>query len=199
MSIKVNLLPEARIAKLRNRSRKTRYIAAAGLVGTSVLAAIVVLIMLQVFLVSTFAQGDFNIGKLNTDIDKYKNTEQVSATLQANLASFYTLNNSRTYASRIFSNLFKAVPDNITISSVAIDNKGIVTISGTTDSYISVSKFASTLQLYNVDYLPQPDLERKPIFIDPSITSVSKAQEGKVSFSIGFKVDQSLLKQQRSQ
>ena len=198
MSIQINLLPEARMAKLRNKSKKTRYIAVASVVGGSVAAISIVLIMLQVFLVGTFAQGEDKIKNLNADISKSVTTEQVSATLQANLASFYTLNNSRTYASRIFSNLFKAVPENIVITSVGIDSKDVISISGTTDSFADVSKFAAILELYNLDYLPQPDLERKAVFTDTLIVSVSKSTDGQVSFSITCKVDQALLKQQRS-
>ena len=198
MSIQINLLPEARMAKLRNKSKKTRYIAVASVVGGSVAAISIVLIMLQVFLVGTFAQGEDKIKNLNADISKSSTTEQVSATLQANLASFYTLNNSRTYASRIFSNLFKAVPENITITSVGIDSKDVISVSGTTDSFADVSKFAAVLELYNLNYLPQADLERKAVFTDTLIVSVSKSTDGKVSFSITCKVDQALLKQQRS-
>jgi len=47
MSIQINLLPEARMAKLRNKSKKTRYIAIASVMGGSLLAVSVVLIMLQ--------------------------------------------------------------------------------------------------------------------------------------------------------
>jgi len=198
MSIQINLLPEARMAKLRNKSKKTRYIAIASVVGGSVAAISIVLIMLQVFLVGTFAQGEDKIKNLNADISKSSTTEQVSATLQANLASFYTLNNSRTYASRIFSNLFKAVPENIVITSVGIDSKDVISISGTTNSFADVSKFAAVLELYNLNYLPQADLERKAVFTDTLIVSVSKSTDGQVSFSITCKVDQALLKQQRS-
>jgi len=198
MSIQINLLPEARMAKLRNKSKKTRYIAVASVVGGSVAAISIVLIMLQVFLVGTFAQGEDKIKNLNADISKSVTTEQVSATLQANLASFYTLNNSRTYASRIFSNLFKAVPENIVITSVGIDSKDVISISGTTNSFADVSKFAAVLELYNLNYLPQADLERKAVFTDTLIVSVSKSTDGQVSFSITCKVDQALLKQQRS-
>jgi len=198
MSIQINLLPEARMAKLRNKSKKTRYIAIAAVMGGSLLAVAIVLIMLQVFLVGTFAQGEDKIKNLNADISKSSTTEQVSATLQANLASFYTLNNSRTYASRIFSNLFKAVPENIVITSVGIDSKDVISISGTTNSFADVSKFAAVLELYNLNYLPQADLERKAVFTDTLIVSVSKSTDGQVSFSITCKVDQALLKQQRS-
>ena len=199
MNIQINLLPEARMLKLHNKSKKTRYITIASVMGISVTAVAVVLIMLQVFLVGTYAQGENKIKDLDATISKSVSTEQSAATLQANLASFYSLNSSRTYASRIFSNLFKAVPENITISSVSIDSKDMISISGTTGSFLDVSKFATILELYNLDYLPQPDLERKAVFTEPAIVSVSKSDDGKVSFSITCKVNQALLKQQRKQ
>lgn len=199
MNIQINLLPEARMLKLHNKSKKTRYITIASVMGISVTAVAVVLIMLQVFLVGTYAQGENKIKDLDATIAKSVSTEQSAATLQANLASFYSLNSSRTYASRIFSNLFKAVPENITISSVSIDSKDMISISGTTNSFLDVSKFATILELYNLDYLPQPDLERKAVFTEPRIESVSKSDDGKVSFSITCKVNQALLKQQRKQ
>ncbi len=199
MNIQINLLPEARMLKLHNKSKKTRYITIASVMGISVTAVAVVLIMLQVFLVGTYAQGENKIKDLDATIAKSVSTEQSAATLQANLASFYSLNSSRTYASRIFSNLFKAVPENITISSVSIDSKDMISISGTTGSFLDVSKFATILELYNLDYLPQPDLERKAVFTEPAIVSVSKSDDGKVSFSITCKVNQALLKQQRKQ
>ena len=199
MNIQINLLPEARMLKLHNKSKKTRYITIASVMGISVTAVAVVLIMLQVFLVGTYAQGENKIKDLDATIAKSVSTEQSAATLQANLASFYSLNSSRTYASRIFSNLFKAVPENITISSVSIDSKDMISISGTTGSFLDVSKFATILELYNLDYLPQPDLERKAVFTEPRIESVSKSDDGKVSFSITCKVNQALLKQQRKQ
>ncbi len=199
MNIQINLLPEARMLKLHNKSKKTRYITIASVMGISVTAVAVVLIMLQVFLVGTYAQGENKIKDLDATIAKSVSTEQSAATLQANLASFYSLNSSRTYASRIFSNLFKAVPENITISSVSIDSKDMISISGTTNSFLDVSKFATILELYNLDYLPQPDLERKAVFTEPRIESVSKSDNGIVSFSITCKVNQALLKQQRKQ
>jgi hypothetical protein len=52
------------------------------------------------------------------------------------------------------------------------------------------------LELYNVDFLPQPDLDRKAVFTNVSISSVNKA-EGKTSFSITFDVQKDVLKGQK--
>ncbi len=197
MSIKVNLLPEARLVRLKNQAKKRSYLAIASLVGGIVAAIVIVLIMLQVFLISTFSQGEVKIDSLNAEINKSNTLEQNASTLQANLAVFYALNSSRTHVTRTFSNFFKAVPDNVAISSIAIDGAGVVSVAGTTASFADVSKFAYMLELYNLNYLPQPDLERKAVFTAVSIQSVSKSTEGgtaNVSFTMTFKVSQEVLK-----
>ncbi len=198
MSIHINLLPEARLIKLRNQGKKRTYATIAGLVGGLVLATIIIIGMLQVFLISTYAVNEGKINSLNKELVSTKDMEQKSATLQANLASFYELNKNRTYASRIFTNLFEAIPENVSISSVEIDDQDIVTVTGVTDSFADVAKFAESLKQYNVNYKPQADLERKPIFTEVSISSVSKdGNTTKVNYSISFKVDRELIKGQQ--
>lgn len=168
--------------------------------GGITLATIIVFGMLQVFLLSTYAVNENRIKSLTKEIDVNHDMEQSAATLQGNLASFYALNTNRTYASRVFSNLFKAIPGNITINSFQIDDQDKVTVSGTADSFADVSKFAESLKQYNVDFLPQKDLERKPIFMDVTITSVSKdTNTGKVNYSLTFNVDKELIKKQKSE
>lgn len=200
MNIQVNLLPEARMLRLRNKSKKKTYATLTGLVGGIILATIIVLGMLQVFLISTYAVNENQIKTLTNELDSTKDTELNAATLQGNLASFYNLNTNRTYASRVFTNLFNTIPGNITITSFQIDDQDKVTISGTADSFADVSVFAESLKQYNVDYKPQKDLERKPIFTDVSITSVTKdTNTGKVNYSLSFSVDKELLKKQKSE
>lgn len=200
MSILINLLPEARMLRLKNKAKKKTYATITGLVGGIMLATIIVFGMLQVFLISSYAVNENRIKTLTKEQLTTKDIEQSAATLQGNLASFYTLNANRTYASRVFTNLFNTIPGNITISSFQIDDEDKVTISGTADSFADVSKFAESLKQYNVDYKPQKDLERKPIFKDVTITSVSKdTNTGKVNYSMTFNVDKELLKKQKSE
>jgi Tfp pilus assembly protein PilN len=197
MNIQVNLLPEARLHKLKNDSRKKFYGTLTGLIAAAFIAAIILFVMLQGFLLATYNLNKTKIADLNKSLDSSKDLEEKASTLQANLASFYQLNSNRTYASRVFTNLSKVTPSNITIDSLQIDNKNLVTISGTTDSYSDVSRFGESLAQYNVNYLPQPELDRKPIFKDIAIVSVTKdTTSGKVNFSITFNVDANLLKKQ---
>ena len=197
MNIQVNLLPEARMHKLRNASKKKTYATIAGLAGGIALAAIIVFLMLQGFLTATYAANNNKINSLNKELESSKPMEQEAATLQNNLASFYQTNKNRTYVTRFFTNFFKMIPDFVKIDSVSIGGDNTVTIAGTTNSFADVSRFANLLEQYNLNYLPQPDLDRVAIFTDANFTSVSKdTNTGKTTFSMTFKVDQDLLKKQ---
>ena len=197
MNIQVNLLPEARMHKLRNASKKKTYATIAGLAGGIALAAIIVFLMLQGFLTATYAANNNKINSLNKELESSKPMEQEATTLQNNLASFYQTNKNRTYVTRFFTNFFKMIPDFVKIDSVSIGGDNTVTIAGTTNSFADVSRFANLLEQYNLNYLPQPDLDRVAIFTDANFTSVSKdTKTGKTTFSMTFKVDQDLLKKQ---
>jgi Tfp pilus assembly protein PilN len=183
--------------KLRNASKKKTYATITGLAGGIALAAIIVFLMLQGFLTATYAANNNKINSLNKELESSKPMEQEAATLQNNLASFYQTNKNRTYVTRFFTNFFKMIPDFVKIDSVSIGGDNTVTIAGTTNSFADVSRFANLLEQYNLNYLPQPDLDRVAIFTDANFTSVSKdTKTGKTTFSMTFKVDQDLLKKQ---
>ena len=197
MNIQVNLLPEARIHKLRNQAKKRTYSTIAGLTGGILLAAIVVFIMLQGFLSATYGANKERINKLNAELETSKPMEEEAATLQANLASFYKLNNNRTYVTRFFTNFFRMVPNFVKIDSVSIAADNKVTITGSTGSFADVSRFANLVEEYNLHYLPHEDLDRVAVFTDAEFTSVSKdTKTGKTTFTMTFKVNQELLKKQ---
>jgi Tfp pilus assembly protein PilN len=197
MNIQVNLLPEARLHKLRNQAKKRTYSTIAGLTGGLLLAAVVVFFMLQGFLAATYRANQGRIESLNKELESSKPMEEEAATLQANLASFNTLNGNRTFVTGFFSNFFRMVPTFVKIDSVSISADNIVTITGNTGSFADVSRFANLVEEYNLNYLPQPDLDRVAIFTDADFTSVSKdTKTGKTTFTMTFKVNQELLKKQ---
>jgi Tfp pilus assembly protein PilN len=153
--------------------------------------------MLQGFLSATYGANKERINKLNAELETSKPMEEEAATLQANLASFYKLNSNRTYVTRFFTNFFRMVPNFVKIDSVSIAADNKVTITGSTGSFADVSRFANLVEEYNLNYLPQEDLDRVAVFTDAEFTSVSKdTKSGKTTFSMTFKVNQELLKKQ---
>lgn len=198
MSVRVNLLPEARLTTLKNKSKRHTYTTTAILSGAIVLSIIIVLLLLLGYLYATYQTSSDTLKNLNNEISKDKKLEEDASTLQDNLASFYSLNKNRTYASRIFTNLFNAVPPNVKISSFQISGDNKVAITAKTDSFADVAKTAESLTQYNINYKPQADLERKPVFSNVNIDSVSKGEAGsETTFAMSFKVDNELLKKQK--
>jgi len=196
MNIQVNLLPEAKLAKMRNQAKRKLYTSITTSIAVVFGVSCITFVMLYVFLIGTYQAGKNTADNLKQEISKSSVLEEKAATLQDNLAAFSTLNETRTYASRIFVNLFNVIPSNVSISSVSISGDGKLSITGTTDSFLDVSKLANSFELYNLDYLPQEGLERKPIFSSINITGLSKSEGGKTSFTLDMKVDQEILKKQ---
>jgi Tfp pilus assembly protein PilN len=196
MTLQVNLLPEARILKLQAQSRKRLANTLMLLSGIVIVTIIVALLLLLGYTYSLYQANQSRISTLKKDIETQRDMEQKTATLQENLASFAQLQDSRLYVSEIFSNLSKIIPVDIKISSFKISEDYIVTISGTAPSFATVSSFSKALQDYNLNFKPQANLERKALFSDVVITSVSKESDTggeTVKFSMTFKVDASLF------
>lgn len=196
MNIQVNLLPEAKLAKIRNQAKRKFYASIATSVAVIFGVVAVTFGLLYGFLLGTYEAGKNTTDSLKKEISKSTAIEEKAATLQENLAAFFVLNENRTYSSRIFVNLFNVVPSYVTISSVSISEDSKLSITGTTGSFLDVSKLANSFELYNVDYLPQQGLERKPIFSNVNITGLSKSDSGKAAFTLDMKVDQEILKKQ---
>lgn len=195
MNVHVNLLPEARVLKLQAQSRRRTVGTVTGLVCGLVGATIIVFAMLQVFLISTYQLNQSKISDLRAQANKSHDMEQQASTLQEHLASFYTLNKNRLYASKIFINIANAVPAGVTTSTFQMTKDNIMTITGTASSFADVASFAKALEDYNVNYKPQPELERKPLFTDISITTLSKdVSSNKVNYTMTFKVHTDLFK-----
>lgn len=190
MSVRVNLLPEARMHTLELRARKRLFNTI-----TTVVAVIAgtILVTLLLLLGYTYSQQRLNAAKivsLDSDIAKQHDMEQSAATLQEHLASFYQLNATRLYVSSVFTNVGNTIPNGVKITNFQISANNLVTVSGTAQSIAEVSTFSQALEEYNVNYKPQEGYDRKPFFTTINITSVTKdTSTGQVNFTMTFKAD----------
>jgi Tfp pilus assembly protein PilN len=202
MALQINLLPEARIVKLQAMARKRLVTTSTVIVGVVFATILITLLLLLGYMYSVHAANDARISSLKDTVSKSADIEQQAATLQGNLASFAAQNSTRLYVSQLFQNLGNVIPADIKITSFEITGNNAVTISGTAPSFSSVGVFSKALQEYNLNYKPQPNLERKALFTDVQITSVTKSNEAgndTVNFSMTFSVDQSLFSRSGSQ
>ncbi|MEI8073055.1 MAG: PilN domain-containing protein [Candidatus Saccharibacteria bacterium] len=196
MILQINLIPEARLLKLQAMSRKRLALTVAIIVGIIVTTIISTLLLLMGYVFTVSRSQQSKVDTLNKDINSQAELEQSAANLQENLNGFYLLQNSRLYVSEIFKNLGNVIPADVSVSSFQISPDYLVTISGTANSYASVSSFSVALQEYNLNFKPQPNLDRKALFSSPTITSISKSDtggSGNVNFSMTFKVDPTLF------
>ncbi len=194
MMLQINLLPEARILKLKDMTRKRTAATITILTILVVGTVIATLVLLLGYEYSINRATQLRIESLKKDINSKRDLEQKSATLQENLAAFATQQKSRLYVSEIFRNLGSVIPANVKISSFQISDDYLVTVSGTAPSFAAVSTFSEALQQYNVNFKPQANLERKQLFTDVKITSVSRdSNSPTVSFTMTFKVDPTLF------
>ncbi|MBI2798142.1 PilN domain-containing protein [Candidatus Saccharibacteria bacterium] len=195
MSVLVNLLPEARILKLKAVSQRRFMTTLTIVVGVVVGTILITLLLLLGYTFSTQKLNQAKISSLQSDVDKSKDLEQKASTLQEHLASFAQLQGSRLYVSEIFRNLSNVVPSGVSVTSFEISDAYVITISGTAANYAQVATFAQTLKDYNVNYKPQQGLDRKALFSEVNITTVSKESGSeKVNFTMSFKVDPTIFK-----
>ncbi len=200
MMLQINLLPEARILKLKDMTRKRTAATITILTILVVGTIIATLVLLLGYEYSLNRATQLRIDSLKKDINSKRDLEQKSATLQENLAAFATQQQSRLYVSEIFRNLGSVIPANVKINSFQISNDYLVTVSGTAPSFAAVSTFSEALQQYNVNFKPQANLERKQLFTDVKITSVSRdSNSTTVTFTMTFKVDPTLFNQSQVQ
>ena len=196
MSLQINLLPEARIVKLQAMARRRKVTTTTIVVGIVFATIAITLVLLLGYTYSIHAANAARVNTLKENIAKSADMEKQASTLQDNLAAFATQNSNRLYVSQMFQNLGNVIPANIKITSFEITGDNQVTISGTAPTYVAVGVFSKSLQEYNVNFLPQPNLERKALFTNVQITTVSKNTESggdAVNFSMTFNVDATLF------
>jgi len=214
MSTVINLLPEARLVKLRDRRRKQLATGALIFVALVVGTIIGTLLFLLAANAANQAANNSKIEGLRKDIGNLKTVEQTTADLQEHLGSFYALNDDRLFASSVFGNLSNAIQPNVVVNSFEISDtdtatgstasssQSLVTITGIADDYKAVSTFAQAIEDYNVNYkVDRPDDLKfnldpgKAVFSDTKITESSQdLKTGKVKYKMTFLLERSLIK-----
>lgn len=194
MQIRINLLPEARLLRIKDRKKKQYYTLLAVIVIVGVLGILAVLLFFYGARLAQKANNQRAITNLKTDVAAKHDLELNAATLQEHLSSNTSLNDKRIYVSEIFNQLVKTLPPDVKLSSIRVDEDYNVTVQGTADSLKTVGQFAKALEDFNVNFANLPNTERKPFFLGVAIDQVTKqSNSDTVNFSIKFKVDKSLI------
>jgi Tfp pilus assembly protein PilN len=182
MSILINLLPDIRQAKLRDRHRRQL---ATGLSVAlwGVCGGVLVLMTLYV------AGQKVVINSLSSNITTMENQLQAipgltdALTGQQHLASLPSLYGQRVYLSKFFQAYTASDPSSVTLGSMDIDNSNNLVVNGTADTYASVAKLARALEESNVSIGTGAAASNTPYFSNVNITSVGSATGG-IGFSL---------------
>ena len=102
MSLRVNLLPEARILKLKNQQTRRLITVICGLIMTSVGASIIILLLLLGTRTLQYNTNNTTIESLKKDIAAKQATEQDVAWFNESLDASYDVSNNRILISQLF-------------------------------------------------------------------------------------------------
>lgn len=196
MQVLINLVPEARLVKLKQKRNKRLLMTLtilAGVVMATVAGTFIVLIIANTAVYKVNEGSIRDKKQAIADINK-NNMEQNAATLQEHLASFKTLHESRLYASKIFAEFSQTIQPEVTVKSFDLAEGNVVTVTGNAKSNQDVSKFVNAIEDYGTTYKKKQDADATDYFSNVDITSVGKSGEGDgVTFSLTFTANESVF------
>ncbi len=196
MSVRVNLLPEARIQKLKNQQTKRLVTIIAVLVNGGIILVLIILLLIL---------GARNIlyARNQGDIDKFKKDFAVEETnikeinqFNQDLNEASRLSVERIYISKIFEVLPKILADGSSLKGITVDEKYNISTELNAKSYDSVAQFIVTLQDFNVKKEEVPGFGVRPIFLDIKGDSVTE-KDGAAIYAVKFTLDKDLVKKFR--
>lgn len=198
MSVRINLLPEARMVKLKNQQTKRLVTVVCLVLCSSVGIILVVLLLLLGARNIQFATNKSTIDELNQKIASKKDIEQDVAWFNGALTEADRLSNNRVLISQLFARLGEAAPEGIKITNLTVDPEYKVKASVEAKDFNNVALFINALKSYNVEFNPIPGFDRISVFNDVDVQAVTKRkQTDDANFEITFTVDEQLVKKFR--
>lgn len=204
MSVRVNLLPEARLIKLRNQQTRRVTTMICSVIVIGVVAALVVLLILLGARNIQAGKNEEDIKKLQNEIAAKKSTELDVARFNDGLSESIRLSDNRILVSQIFDRLTAALPKNVRMTDLTVDPTYKVKASVGAPDYNTVALFGNALATYNTGVDEKRNiqgLERKAVFTDIKVDSVTSSKTsqtiGAKMFDVTFQVDKGLVQKLR--
>ncbi len=203
MSLRVNLLPEARILKLKNQQTRRLITVICGLIMTSVGASIIILLLLLGTRTLQYNTNNTTIESLKKDIAAKQATEQDVAWFNESLDASYDVSNNRILISQLFDRLTDSLPKDVKMTSLSVDPGYQVKAVVTAPDFNTVALFGSALNTYNTfKERSVQGLDLKQVFTNVKIDSVSsrknRASGDQKEFNVSFTVDKDLVQKFRN-
>jgi Tfp pilus assembly protein PilN len=182
VSVLVNLLPDFRQAKLKERRRR-QLVTGVAVVTWAVCGGIILLLTIYVT-GQKVAIGVFT----NSIKDKTTRLQNINGltdalTAQQHLAVLPSLYEKRVYMTKFFEAYSAANPADVTLSSMNIDAGNAMIVTGTGKSFAAVAKLDRALEASNVKVGKDASASNEPYFSGVSITSLDNGAKG-VNFTV---------------
>lgn len=183
MSSMINLLPDTRQAKQRDRRRRQMMSGAA--IVTWVVCGVIVLGLS----LATAAEKVLIAKSTKDAASKSDQLREVPGIVEAltaheHLKSLPDLYSKRVYMTKFFKALSESDPADITLSSMTIDSTNLLTVSGGARTYATVAKLARALSAANVEVGTDHAPTNMPYFSNVNITEATKTSGQSVGFTI---------------
>jgi Tfp pilus assembly protein PilN len=187
VSILINLLPDTRQAKLKERHRR-QLVGGVSVLVWAVCGGIVALMTIYQLGQAAVIAGHTKSIKENTkELEAIPNLLD-ALTAQQHSASLPSLYAKRVYMTKFFDAYTEANPSEVRLNSLGIDTANTLIVNGVGRSYAAVAKLARTLEASNVKVGPNAASTNPPYFTSVTITSVASSNQG-VSFTINAAID----------
>lgn len=183
----INLLPDLRQAKLREKRRRqmvSGVAVAVWVVCGGLIALLAVYAGGQKVLISNSTK---NIAASRAELEA--NTGLIDAlTAHQHLASLPALYAQRVYVTKFFNAYMEVDPKKITLNSLDVDATRQLSVRGAAPTYAEVAKLARVLAASNVTLGSTAQAGNQPYFREVTITTVDSNDTGGVNFTITAKL-----------
>ena len=187
MSTHINLLPDLRQAKLREKRRRQL------VTGVSIAVWVVcggLILALGIYSAGQKVIIDGYTKSIDDKKDQLSKTPGLidAMTAQQHLAALPGLYGNRAYITKFLKVFSQADPVDVVLSSVTVDEQNLLTVAGEGKSYATVAKLARALEASNVEVGEGAAPGNNPYFSSVRITSVSHTGANAVGFSLSATV-----------
>lgn len=182
--IKINLLPDSRLARLKAASRQKTIgvICTIGIIAGVTLP--VVLFVVWLGQKGVIALRQKTIDNKYAELQEVENLEEI-LTVQNQLNTLPSLNEQRLYYTTFFEVLPNLIPNGVSVSSFTVEESGTVDMSGVASSSALIEDFVAILkraELYTEN-------EFRPAFTDVFSSKITPLEEGGASFELNYTID----------
>ncbi len=195
MSVRINLLPEARLLRIKNEKTRRLVTVICIMIPSTIAVVLVILLMLLGARNLAGRTNDTKIKDIKNDLDSKKNLEQDVVNFNLSLSESAKLAKNRVYLSRIFDTVVKVLPQGVKMTDFSMSEGYKAKATLHAPGYPEVSTFITALQDYNITFGTVKDINRgTAIFKDVRISQVSKKDKnGEANFDIAFTITSELV------